>query len=157
VIKGQTLTIAGGQVLTVGGSSGGVTIASPPIGSRRVGGVVLGNGPGALSFEILGFSVAAGNSNARGSGSGGGAGKVSTHEITITKTVDSASPKLSLYCANGKHFAKVTIVLRKAGGSKFVQYTLSDVLISSYELGTSTKGNRVETVTLNFGELKIER
>jgi type VI protein secretion system component Hcp len=50
--------------------------------------------------------------------SGGGGGHVQTHDISVTKTVDKASPNLYRAAAKGRHFDEVTITTRKSGAQK---------------------------------------
>jgi type VI secretion system secreted protein Hcp len=152
---GRTFTISGGQVITVGGAAG-VTIAQPPISTRgAIGEVVIGTGKSALTFNIVALGLANPGASAH-SGSGGGAGKASVSDITITKTVDKASPTLSLACANGKHFPKATITLRKAG-KVYLRYELSNVLISSYQSGGHGGGGvPVDSLSLNFTKIQIQ-
>ena len=90
-------------------------------------------------------------------GGGGGAGKVSVHDLSITKEVDKASPKLSLACATGTHFKKVTITLRKAGKT-YLTYNLTDVLISSVQVSGSGGGQAVplESISLNFTKIALQ-
>lgn len=154
VAAGHTLTLSGGQVITVG-QSNGVTIQQPPL-KHVVGGASLNGGGTGLTFEDLlavSFATVGGSSSA---GSGGGAGKVKFHDISITKYIDKSSPKLALYCANGKHIPKVTIALRKAGKT-YLTYTLTDVVISTYQTGGSAEGGQAtETMSLNFGKISIQ-
>jgi type VI secretion system Hcp family effector len=155
VAAGHTLTISGGQVITVGGASG-VTIAQPPISTGgAIGEVFIGTGKSALTFNIVALGLTNPDTSLQ-SGSGGGAGKVSVHDISITKKVDKASPKLSLYCANGQHFPKVTISLRKAG-KVYLRYNLTNVLISSYQSGGHGNGGvPVESLSLSFAKVQIQ-
>jgi|SRR5580765_2539271 len=92
-------------------------------------------------------------------GTGGGAGKVSVKDIQVEKLVDSASPVLMDYCAQGKHFDKGKIIVRKAGGSSPVEYItidLTKVLISSVDqMGQHGDEKMRELVTLNFAEVKF--
>ena len=46
---------------------------------------------------------------------GGGAGKVSMQDFHFVMTVNKASPKLFLHCADGEHLKKATLTCRKAG------------------------------------------
>ena len=110
----------------------------------------------ALITDILGLSFAPG-AQAHGTG-GGGAGKVSFHDLSITKVLDKSSVTLQQACASGKHFPKVTLVVRKAGGQPYLEYTLSDVLVASYQLESVGGGDKppLEQITLNFGALKIK-
>ena len=41
-----------------------------------------------------------------------GAGAPSVSEIVVTKTTDTASPKLLSSCCSGRHFDSATLVLR---------------------------------------------
>ena len=153
VAQGHTFTTAGGQVITVG-SSPGITLAPPAI-HGAIGEVVIGSGKSALTFDIVGLGLVNPGTSAQ-TGSGGGAGKVAIHDISITKTVDKASPTLSLFCANGKHIPKVTIALRHAG-KVYLTYHLDNVLISSYQTGGHGIGGApVESLTLNFAKLALQ-
>jgi type VI protein secretion system component Hcp len=40
-----------------------------------------------------------------------------------------------LACATGRHISLATLTCRKAGGFEFLKIKLSDILVSSYELG----------------------
>ncbi len=149
IAGGNTLTISGGQVITVGGGNG-LTVISPPVTER---------GPRSrprqhhrrlesFDFDVRALSFATTQGGTHATGGGGGAGKVSVHDISITKEVDKASPKLSLACANGTHIKKATITLRKAG-KVYLTYTLTDVLISSVQFSGSGGGEDVpmESIT----------
>ena len=157
IASGHTFTISGGQVITVGGAPG-ITIASPPISPRgTVGQVVMGTGKSALTFNIVGLGLVNPGRTSQ-TGSGGGAGKASVNDISVIKTVDSSSPKLSLACASGKHFSNATIFLRKAG-KVYLRYSLTDAMISSYQTGghgNGTSGVPVESLSLNFTKLQIQ-
>lgn len=155
VTKGGTLTLAGGQVLSVESAASPITLPTP---SRRLPGgsnVVLGSGRGALNLSILNVSLL--GSAAAGSGSGGGTGKVSVHDISFTKKIDKSSPSLFQACATGKHFPTVKITLRKAGGKPYLTYTLSNVLVSAIQAdGTSGQTTPTEQVTLNFTKVEVK-
>ena len=70
---------------------------------------------GEIDIESFAWGMAQTGSGHRGTGSG--TGKVDVHDITITKVVDKSSPSLMLACANGKHIAKGSITVRRAGES----------------------------------------
>lgn len=157
VAAGHTFTIAGGGIVTVGDSPG-LTIVQPTVGdnAHAFGHLTFDPGShGALGFDVLAVSFAAGNKSS-GTGGGGGTGKVSVHDIQITKVFDQSSPKLSLACTNGTHFKKVTIELRKKG-KVYLTYTLSSVLVSSYGLRPDSGGGLPQdNVTLNFVSMKMK-
>ena len=150
ITKGGTLTLSGGQVLQVESAGGGVTLPTP---SRHLPGgsnMAIGSGASALSFPILSVSLL-------GSGAGGGgSARTSVHDISITKTVDKSSPKLFQACANGKHFPKVAITLRKAGGKTYLRYDLKQVFVTSIQSAGAPNDTRpTEQVTLTYASVQI--
>jgi type VI secretion system secreted protein Hcp len=92
------------------------------------------------------------------SGGGGGAGRVDFDELTITKPIDRASPKLFQYCAQGKHIAKVSLVVLQGNqrGGEVYRIDLSDVLITSVTQAVVEGGELpAEALALNFTRIKI--
>ena len=91
-------------------------------------------------------------------GKGGGAGKATFHDISLTKSVDKASPKLFQACAKGTHFPKMIITSQKAGDKPMVYYVLElgDVLISGlHNSGAGDADQLHESFTLNFATAKF--
>ena len=112
---------------------------------------------GEIDIESFAWGMAQTGSGHRGTGSG--TGKVDVHDVTITKVVDKSSPSLMLACANGKHIAKGSIVVRKAGENplEYLTIDLEKILVSNYHTnGTNTADVHTETVTLNFVKMKLE-
>jgi type VI secretion system secreted protein Hcp len=111
-------------------------------------------------IELLSFSWGETQSGTFAHGGGGGAGKVAMQDIHFVSKVNKASPKLFLSCASGEHIKKATLTCRKAGKDQqeFLKYTLSDVLVSSYQIGGSSHGDSipVDQVSLNFAKIEIE-
>src|SRR5262245_24956740 len=110
-------------------------------------------------IDIMSWSWGIANSGTFHHGSGGGAGKASFNDITITKFVDAASPNIMLFCANGKHFAKGKIIVRKAGENPLEYLTIEfeKVLVTSYQTGGGSGQERItENVSLNFAKVKTE-
>jgi type VI secretion system secreted protein Hcp len=126
-----------------------------PLG-RAIASVTLSGEP-PLTFNILGLSIQQPSSIGAGGGSGGG--KTTVKEIVVTKDNDRASATLFKDCAAGKHFDRVTISVRKAGGSQgqpYLQYVLNNTLITSYQLGGH--GSEVfptEQISFHFASIKI--
>jgi len=109
------------------------------------------------SIEVLSFSWGESNASRVAHGGGGGAGRVSMQDLHFTMRVNKASPTLMLACANGKHFQKATLTCRKAGGEQqldFLKFTLSEVLVSSYESSGDQNVGPTDQLSLNF--LKIQ-
>src|SRR5262245_6177039 len=110
-------------------------------------------------IDIMSWQWGIANSGTFHHGSGGGAGKASFQDITITKYIDAASPNLMLFCANGKHFGKGKLIVRKAGENPLEYLTVSfeKVMVTAYSTGGSGGGERLtENVTLNFAKMKLE-
>lgn len=92
-------------------------------------------------------------------GSGGGAGKASHSDLSITMMVNKATPMLMHRCATGKHYTKAVITVRKAGGrpQEYYTITMSDVLVSNYQVSPSSGGDRpMESLSLNFAKIEYD-
>src|SRR5262245_3180885 len=92
-------------------------------------------------------------------GSGGGSGKASFQDIHFTALVSIADPLLLNACASGKHLPKAVVTFRKAGGEQeeYLVITLTDVLVSSYQLGGSSGGSLPScSFSLNFSKIQVK-
>jgi type VI secretion system secreted protein Hcp len=85
--------------------------------------------------EISSFSVGV-DQVVGAPGGGGGAGKAVNRDFVFRKRIDKASPVLLKACANGQHFKKAVLTVRKAGKGQqeYLVVTMEDVLISSYSV-----------------------
>jgi type VI secretion system secreted protein Hcp len=87
---------------------------------------------------------------------GGPPGRVNFSDFSIMKHVDKSSPSLLFDSASGTRIKDAVIDVVKAGTDQskpFLQYTLSNVLVSSYS--TSGDGDR-PTESVSFEYTKIE-
>jgi type VI secretion system secreted protein Hcp len=92
-------------------------------------------------------------------GSGGAAGKVDMSDLTVVTRVSKASPNLLLACASGKHIKSAVLTGRKAGKGQadYLTFSLSDVLVSSYQTGGSASVEPpMDSIGLNFAKLQVE-
>ena len=113
------------------------------------------------TIEIQSFSWGASNPGSSGTGGGGGAGKVFFQDLNFTAAVNKASPTLAQACANGQHYKKAQLYVRKQGDHQQDYYVivLEDFLVSSYQSSGSPHGADVAPVdqfTLNFGKIRFE-
>lgn len=110
------------------------------------------------SIDVLAWSWGMSQSGSFHLGSGGGAGKASFQDISVTKYVDVSSPILMLFCANGDHFKKAKLIIRKAGKTplEYLTINMDKVLITSVSTGGSGGEDRLtENVTLNFAGVEL--
>ncbi len=109
--------------------------------------------------EIDSWSWSEHQSGSSGRGGGAGVGKINMSDFSFNKVLDKASPKLLLYCAQGKHIPQVEFVARKAGGKQepYLKMKLKDVLVSNYQTG-SGGGDTLpsEAISLNFSKIEWE-
>jgi type VI secretion system secreted protein Hcp len=106
-------------------------------------------------IEIESFSWGATQTGSSSHGGGGGAGKVTFSDLSFTKKSDTASPLLALSCANGKHIKSGVLTLAKSG-QKAVDYfviKMTDILITSYQVGGSEPDSPRETCALNYANI----
>jgi type VI secretion system secreted protein Hcp len=108
--------------------------------------------------ELISFNIGASSAGHMGAQGAGGSGKVHLHDVTVTKHVDSATPKLFDYCVSGKHIKKAQIQLTTTfGGAQqvYLDITLTDVFITSIH-DSHTGGDEMgqEVVALGYATIK---
>jgi type VI secretion system secreted protein Hcp len=109
-------------------------------------------------IEVLSWSWGETQPTPPGPG-GGGAGKVEMSDLTVVTRVSKASPHLLLACASGKHIKSAVLTGRKAGKGQqeFLTFSLSDILVSSYQTGGSGSVEPpMDSVSLNFAKIQVE-
>lgn len=114
-------------------------------------------------IELLSYSHglsqhSGGSMSAAGGLSGG---RVEHGAFTVTHLLDKASPKLALACSTGEHLKDITIdVCRATGegkGTRYMQYVMSDVIVSSVRIAGTSKGADalpLEEVSFNYGKIE---
>jgi type VI secretion system secreted protein Hcp len=110
-------------------------------------------------IDVESWSWGESNPAQPGGGGGAGAGKVQMQDLVFTTRFSKASPQLILACASGKHFKDAVLTARKAGKGQqeFLTFSLSDVLVSTYQTGGA--GGDVlpgDAVSLNFSKIQVE-
>lgn len=113
----------------------------------------------AEKIDVLAWSWGMSNSGTAHTGGGAGAGKANVQDLSVTKYIDKASPKLQLACLKGTHFDDAELIVRKAGDTpvEYVIMTLTEVMITSVSTGGSGGEDRLtENVSINFAKVKFE-
>jgi type VI secretion system secreted protein Hcp len=111
-------------------------------------------------IDIQSFSFGVSQGGSFGGGGGGGVGKANFQDVHFTKYADKASPKLFHASASGEHIKKAEITFRKAGKEQqeYFKITISDCLVSSYQVSDSAGGAMLpsESVSLNFAKIEFD-
>jgi type VI secretion system secreted protein Hcp len=87
---------------------------------------------------------------------------VEFQDITISKSLDKASPKLAEAVAKGKVFPKVEIHVTRSytdkGRQTYYLYELKNVMVTAYQVGGAVQSSDIpmESLALNFEEIKVE-
>lgn len=113
--------------------------------------------PNEIHLESWSWGESQGGSSSQDLGLG--AGKVNMQDFHFTMKVNKASPILFINCANGKHIPKAVLTCRKAGTTQqeFLQYTFTDLLISSYQTGGNANDViPTEQISFNFTKVVME-
>jgi type VI secretion system secreted protein Hcp len=108
-------------------------------------------------IEVMSYSHGV-SQMAGGDRSTGGAatsGRCSHQDFSIVKALDKASPTLDLFCCQGKHIPNVVVELCRATGNKekYMEYKMTDVIVSSVSVGGGGGGLPTESVTFNYGKI----
>jgi len=92
-------------------------------------------------------------------GSGQASGKPTGTDMMVSKSVDASSPPLFLACVNGEHIKEATLRLARNKNDQqvFLEYKLTDVLVSSVKPSGAAGGNDLplEEVSLNFSRIEM--
>ena len=100
------------------------------------------------------------NSGSASRGAGMGAGKVQMNDFNFAMSVNKASPKLLLACAQGDHIKSALLTCRKAGKDQqeYLKITFNDLMVSSYQAGGSAHMDVLpqDQISFNFTAIKFE-
>ena len=111
-------------------------------------------------IEIQSWSWGATNTGTALMGGGMGSGKVQMQDFHFVMSVNKASPKLMLSCANGEHIKSGILTCRKAGKEQqeYLKVTFTDLLVSSFQTGGSGGANvlPIDQISLNFTKVEFE-
>lgn len=112
-------------------------------------------------FEVLSFSWGVtqsitGTTSSAGTFTGQ---RADLAPLVVVKQLDKGSPKAAQACAAGEHFGSALLTLCRAGGDKqpYMEYKLTDVLISGVQIGGASQGEGgVPTESWSLHYAKIE-
>ncbi|MGB3539155.1 MAG: type VI secretion system tube protein Hcp [Mesorhizobium sp.] len=111
-----------------------------------------------IDVSSLQFGVGRGIASPSGATANREASQPSVSEVVVTKQLDGSSSKLFTESVTGAAGKKVEIHLVSTGspGNTYVEYVLSDALISGYSV--SSGGDRPsESVSINFTKIEFKQ
>jgi type VI secretion system secreted protein Hcp len=107
-------------------------------------------------IDVIAFSWGETNASSS-SGTGTGVGRVQVDDFHFSALTGSASPKLMLLCANGKHVPGAVLVARRPGNQQeFLKLTFNDVTVSAYNVSGSAGDVPLDEVSLRFSRVQID-
>ncbi len=109
------------------------------------------------------YSISWGDSRNIGTSTGSSGGRNPStpafQDFSISKALDLASNDMFLQSVSMAATDSVVIShvrTDEAGPQLYLEYTLYDVLISSYSVGASSQDRPIENLTLNFSKIQIK-
>ncbi|WP_182867491.1 Hcp family type VI secretion system effector [Rhodopirellula sp. JC639] len=111
--------------------------------------------------DLLSFSQAVHQPGGSATGATRRRGDVIMEDISCTKELDKSSPKIAESVCKGKVYPKVEIDVTAsytdAGRVTYYRYELTNVLVTSYNIGGAGQSESVPTedFSLNFEEIKV--
>jgi type VI secretion system secreted protein Hcp len=122
-----------------------------------VNGLTCSTALGGGTFLASSYNFGATQSSDVTSGGGGGAGKATISDLSVARAMDACSPALFGAVLTGKHFASTTLVQTDANGNTLLTITLTDALISSYNIsGNQQSPSPSETISFAFRKICVE-
>lgn len=111
-------------------------------------------------ITVLNYGIGVSMSSVNMAPGGASAGRPNLQDFHFTHFLDRASPKLFEAVCSGKHFDKVTMEICRSGGekSKYMEYTLEDVMVTSVGRGGDSKQSEeypIESISLNYAKIKM--
>lgn len=109
-----------------------------------------------ITLDTFQWGIGRGITTPVGSAANREASQPSVSEITVTKQLDIASNPLfqNIVTDQGGKTVKISFTRTGSGGDKFLEYTLTNTLISGYHI-TSSGDRPVESLSLNFTKVQI--
>ena len=111
-------------------------------------------------YEIMSFShgVSQPTSASRSTAGGATVERCFHQDFSVTKYIDVGSPDLNLYCCQGKPIEEIVITCYRAdaAGDKpidYMEYTLSDCIVSSISIGGGGGDMPTESITFNYAKI----
>jgi type VI secretion system secreted protein Hcp len=110
-------------------------------------------------IDVLSWSWGMSTAPTAGLPTGQVPGRVSVKDMSITKRIDVATPRLMLSCASGQHLRSAALTVRKAGAKQpeFLNIKMNEVLVTSVTAAESSAEDRgTELLTLAFSKVGLD-
>ena len=137
----------------------GLEKKTPPVNSSitiKIAGLGCTTAAGSNTFNASSYSFGATQSASTGTGGGGGAGKATINPLHASKSFDECSPALFGSVVTGEHIQTVDLVHQDDKGNTILTITLTDALITSYQIGGSQSSDTPqETISIDFKKICI--
>ena len=107
-------------------------------------------------IEVESFNCGVSQPLSGPSGTGGrAAARADFDPFCVTKTTDKSSVDLNLYCAQGKHIAKLELEVCQETGEKvcYLKYELENVMVQQINLSGGGSMKPMETVVLVYDKI----
>ncbi len=110
-------------------------------------------------IEVLDFSNNLSQPMSGPSGTGGrSASRADFGTLTVQKLVDTATPDLAQYCAQGKHIAKLELEVCQETGEKvnYFKYEMENVMVKSSHINGAGSERPTESIEFVFDKIGWE-
>jgi len=112
-----------------------------------------------IRVDSLQFAVGRGITMEPGNLANREATRPSLSEVTFTHKTDNSATALFKEAVTGSAGKKVTIKFVQTGADKLVQYMdyiLTDVLVSGYSISADGEGDPIESVSLSYSKIEVQ-
>ncbi|WP_309644002.1 type VI secretion system tube protein Hcp [Phenylobacterium sp.] len=86
------------------------------------------------------------------------AGKITPHDVSMMKEMDQSTVPLMKLVFAGTNQAKARIVVTQStdSGDAYLEYTLTNAIVSSFQTSANSEGLPIENFAINFTKVEVK-
>ncbi len=87
-----------------------------------------------------------------------GAGKVTPHDVSMSKEMDQSSVPLMklVFAGTNQSTARIVVTQSTDTGDAYLEYTLTNAIVSSFQTAASSEGVPTENFSINFTKIEVK-
>lgn len=86
------------------------------------------------------------------------AGKITPHDVSFSKEMDQSSVPLMklVFAGTNQTTARVVVTQSTDAGEAYLEYTLTNAIVSSFQTAANNEGLPIENFSINFTKIEVK-